>query len=479
MSYEKWMGTDQSLIDLQNLEAEVAELRKAAAANGDRQAFFFLDDQEDSQDDNRMGAHLIERVGEVAVIRVGGSLVNNHDSYHRYFPGRVTSYEAIIGATSILQHDETVKRVVLRVGSSGGAVTGVSRAAEAIRKLDGVKPVTSHVETHAFSAGYWLAAAGREVVAGDPMAEFGSIGTLLVQMSRNRMLEDNGIDAKIFRAGEFKAVGHPAEALTDIGQKYLQADVEKANNFFLEHISKRRNVSIGAKEVWAEGKTFFAIEAQSVGLVDRVEALDDLLVRFSGAQNHHNRSYGMNLSPEKLARIEAGACPKDVLSADELKQYQAEAEEAAKTAEVTTDEEATKTAEAEEAAAAKKAAESSTIDASLSDLLKENGRLEARLEARDEQLADLKGKLTAQEATFGSLMAIAVDAVNNREMALGKPKTDPSTPEGLVSAYHTLSTEMSARFNTGQRSASTPTREEEAQVTGIPRRLQVRRQGVN
>lgn len=471
MNYQYWMGTEDSLLALQQLEAEVAELRKSAATGGERQAFLFFDDLDEEQDDARLGSHLIEKVGEAGVIKVRGSLVPGHEGWHRFMAGRVTSYEAIIGATQILAEDESVKRVILKVGSGGGAVTGVSRAAEAIRRLDRQKPVVSHVDSMSLSAGYWLASSGREVVAGDPMAEFGSIGTLMVHMSRARMAEEMGIDVTVFRAGEYKAVGHPMEQLSEEAKAYLQADVEKANSFFLEHVSKRRNLMVSAKGIWAEGKTFFAAEAQSVGLVDRVEALDDLLIRASGAANHHNRSYGMNISPEKLARIEAGARPEDVLTAEELKAYQAAIEGEAETE--APDAEGPGKDAAEEVPEDPQAVAGDELDVTA--LIKDNGRLEARLEARDERIAELEGKLLGQKSTLDSLMAIGIDAVNKRQLALGKPQTQPSTPEALITAFHDLSAEMSARFKVGQQSAAVDTREDVESNSFIPRNLQLRK----
>lgn len=471
MNYQYWMGTEDSLLALQQLEAEVAELRKSAAqGGGERQAFLFFDDLEEEGDDTRMGSHLIEKVGEAGVIKVSGSLVPGHEGWHRFMSGRVTSYEALIGATQILAEDESVKRVILKVGSGGGAVTGVSRAAEAVRRLDRQKPVVSHVDSMAFSAGYWLASSAREVVAGDPMAEFGSIGTLMVHMSRARMAEEMGIDVTVFRAGEYKAVGHPMEQLTDEAKAYLQADVEKANSFFLEHVSKRRNLMVSAKGIWAEGKTFFAAEAQSVGLVDRVEALDDLLIRASGAANHHNRSYGMNISPETLARIEAGARPEDVLTAEELKAYQAAIEGEAET-EASAGDESEPTGQQ----SAEEPQEGTQAVADVTALLKDNGRLEARLEARDERIAELEAKLSAQQSTFESLMAIGIDAVNKRQLALGKPQTQPSTPEALVNAFHDLSAEMATRFKVGQQSAAVDTQKDVEAESFIPRHLQLRK----
>lgn len=471
MSYQYWMGTEASLHELQALEAEVAELRRLAAARGDRQAFLFLDDEDDMPGARALGHHLIERIegSDTALLKVAGSLVPTHQAWHPHMAGRVTSYEALAGAAHLLAEDDSVKRVVLKVASSGGAVTGVDRAAERIRWLDRHKPVVSHVDSMAFSAGYWLASSAREVVAGGRMAEFGSIGTLMVHQSLHRMAQDEGIDVTVFRAGDHKAMGHPLEALTDEARAYLQADVDKTNTFFLEHVSRRRNLMISDQRVWADGKTFFAAEAQSVGLVDRIADLDDLIIRASSAANHH-RSYGMSIPAEKLARIEAGASPEDVLNDAELTAYQTalaeepEAEPEAQAAEPEPEQELDFEPEARTAEAA-----------AHTQLLKDLGRLEAKLETRDERISELEAKLAAREETFASLTAIGIEAVNKRQLALGKVQSQPATAEALISTFHELSAEMTKRFPVGQQSRSADLDNDGESAGNIPRHLQVRK----
>lgn len=494
MKYQYWMGTEDSLLDLQKAESEVAELRKAAAVNGSRQAFMFFDDDGD-EDDRRTGSHLVEVVGDVGVIKVSGSLVNSHQGWHRYLAGRVTSYEAIAGALQILTEDDSVSEVLLQIASGGGQVVGLDALAQKIRRVDAIKPVRAHTETAAFSAAYWIGSSAREFTA-SRMAEVGSIGTLMVHQSLARMADKEGIDITVFRAGKYKAAGHPMEQLSEEHREYLQKDIETANMFFLEHVSKRRNLMISEKGTWAEGKTFFAGEAQKVGLVDRVSNLEDMFSGSASGAAYQRRSSEMNISEEKLAQIEAGANPEDVLSESELKQYNATIADVAKTASdedgsvdiaqekldrITEGEKPEDVLAADELekyladnpAKPEAAAEDAPPAKEFSDLLKDFGRLEARLEARDEKIAELEGRLTARDETFKSLMAIGVDALQKRQVALGKATTDPSTPEALVGAYHDVSTEMAKRFRVGQQSADQKTEEEESEY--VPRSLQVRR----
>lgn len=500
MRYQYWMGTEDSLLDLQKVEAEVSDLRKAAAANGNRQAFMFFDD-EDESDDRRIGAHLIEVVGGIGAIKVSGSLVNSHQFWHQYMSGRVTSYEAIAGALKILAEDASVEEILLQIASGGGQVTGLDALAQKIRRVDANKPVRAHTETSAFSAAYWIGSSAREFTA-SRMAEVGSIGTLMVHQSLARMADKEGIDITVFRAGKYKAAGHPMEALSEEHREYLQKDVETANMFFLEHVAKRRNLAISEKGTWAEGLTFFAGDAQRVGLVDRIVNLEDLFSKSASGAAYQRRSSEMKISQEKLAQIEAGANPEDVLSESELKEYNAAIDGVAKNASaeegvgegvaiaqakldrITAGEAPEDVLEASELEKFRadnpespgKDAEESSPGKAYSDLLKEFGRLEARLEVRDEKITELEARLASRDKTFESLMAIGVDALQKRQVALGKAVTEPGTPEALINSYHDVSAEMAKRFRVGKQSIDQKTEDDES-ADSVPRSLQVRKQG--
>lgn len=460
--FQFWFGTEDSLMAL--IETEKMAHENFVSLMGQRKAFF---DDMDDEAGARKGAYLLENSGGTGVIKVNGSLTNGYRWYHEMMDGRVTSYEAISDAIDLALEDPAIDNIVLSIQSGGGAVTGIDALGEKIRRADQIKPIKAHTQTAAYSAAYWLASSTREVLA-TRMAEVGSIGAMMVHTSLARMAQEKGIDVTIFRAGKYKAIGHPMEELTEEAKAYLQNDVEKANMFFLEHVSRRRNLLMSDKGRWAEGKTFFAGEAIDVGLVDRIASLEDVL-RASSAQTHGR--YRMLISEEKRAQIAAGARPEDVLTAEELTAYQAEvpSDESTSSSEDTIEAKHARIAAGEKAEDVLTAEElkdwqaanpdtSTTVpeglQAEYNQLLKDNGKLEARLEAAEANLAAGQERLATAQAQIASLQEVGKLAVNNLQVALGLPKESPGTPEGLVSAYNELQGKMAARFNTGQLSKS-------------------------
>ncbi|MCY1425941.1 signal peptide peptidase SppA, 36K type [compost metagenome] len=383
------------------------------------------------------------------MIKVHGSLTNAYAWWHPYAQGSVTSYEAIADALSIAVAEEGVHSIYLDIASGGGVVRGLDIMSDTIRRADSAKPVYAHTDSHMFSAALWAGVSARRVTA-SRMSEVGSIGTLLVLPNYTKALAEAGVEYHVFRAGEFKALGLPFEELSDEAKAYIQDNLDKTNKFFLEHVSRRRNLMMSEKSQWAEGKTFFAEEGLAVGLIDQVTTLADLLG--SGASTTHQRDprrFEMNISQEKLAQIAAGADPKVVLTAEELEHYEAAL--------------ASETEEPEEGEGEKTGTEGEgdkpapVVGADVANLLKENGKLEAKLEAA---LADSQAKqaaLGASQAQLANLLVVAKAAVCGLQTALGQPREAKATAGEVVAQFNDLQGQMAKRFPVGRQTAADPT----------------------
>lgn len=448
-----WLGTEDAFYAWQGLEEKFFGMVK------DVQAFGGPEEEDPDEIDinfgvpkGRMGIKLLERIGNTAVVKVHGSLVAKYAWWHDFFLGHVTSYEALGDALEIAVKAEGVNRILLDIGSGGGMVMGLDNLSQRIKWARNYVQVHAHTDSAAFSAAYWVASAAQKVTA-SPMSEVGSIGTLLITYEMTKAAEQDGIKYHVFRAGEFKALGNPYEELSEKAAQVIQNRLEETNQFFLKHVSTQRNLLMSDRQRWAEGKTFFAEEAKVVGLIDGVLTLDDVIGSGASHNPTSDRRYGdMNISAEKLAQIAAGADPKDVLTAEELKFYQESlSSEAAEEAE---EQEGEQEGGEEEEDAGSEAADANF---DILGLNKQIGKLEAKLEIAGEQMADLKGKLEAKESDMQALLVVAQAALGNLAKALGKPKEIPSSATAVVAKFNELQAEMAQRFKVGRQSAETPT----------------------
>jgi signal peptide peptidase SppA len=433
-----WMGDESAHVTLAALEEKFMGQVKAFDDGGE-------DPVRDTSFDcltDRKGLYLLERVGDKAILKVHGSLTNAYVWWHEYMAGQVTSYEAIKDALMICADDTAIKSIYMDFATGGGVVRGLDTASEMIKRVGAIKPVFAHTDSHAFSAGYWLACTAKQVTA-SRMAEIGSIGTLIVLENYTGAAEMSGVKYHVFRAGEFKALGLPYEDLTEKAAAYIQDNLEKTNKFFLEHVSRNRNLMMSDRPQWGEGQTFFAEAGMAVGLIDRVTTLAELIG--SGASQpltSDQRRYEMKISPEKLAQIAAGADPQSVLSAEELIQYQASlAGEPEAVAEVPAV--AVVVAEEQEPVA-------QAVAGDVAALLKETGKLEAKLEDANAKLAEAETAKVAMQGQMDALQAVAQAAVANLQNALQLPKEAKSSPVEIVAQYTELQTMMATRFNRQQ-----------------------------
>lgn len=460
-----WLGTEQALQSLASHEVKFSLDKEAYA----RSPFDFDDGDYRMDPDfgvpaDRKGLTVLEKVGEHTVLKVHGSLTPSFRRYHAWFPGEVTSYEAIKDALAIVA-EAGIDRIVMDFNSGGGAVRGldgVTTLMESLQK-NGLY-IHGHTDSASFSASYWMMA-GCDDVTASRMAEVGSIGTMAVHMAMVNTEENRGVKFTVFKEGEFKGIGNPYEELGDKEKKYFQDNLRETNAFFLNHIVAKRGVDLDNTDAWAEGKTFYAAKAVKNGLIDRVTTLDDLIGSGASADTTGDkRKFEMKISAEKLAQITAGAAPESVLTAAELKQYNDHlAEEAAKDP-VPTEEELAAKAEADRIALLAENGGDDTVETDkpqvaatqqLMDAVRANGRLEAKVEGLTAELAKVRGELESAQATANSLVVLGQAAVKNLQVATRSPVETKATAAEVLGQYNDLSSKMASMFKVGQQSEET------------------------
>lgn len=292
-----WAGTEESLAQYaMNL---ALQLKHGYQSSND----------DDDEEDNR--PRLLNIQGSVAVISIRGALTNRDSGYGSY----ETTYPEIRQALIAAAVDPQVKSIVLDINSGGGAVTGVSDTANLIRKVDGIKPVHAFTDGMMCSAAYWLGCSARSVKATE-MSEVGSIGVITTHVSFFRMYQEVGIDATVIRAGEFKALGHPMEQLSDKAKGVIQAQLDQMYGMFAGYVADRRSMSVDLfNQTAGEGRVFIGVKAVDAGLVDAITNFDKLISTLE-EQNQAStpayqrpggaRPFGASATAEAAAQVFAG-----------------------------------------------------------------------------------------------------------------------------------------------------------------------------
>lgn len=183
----------------------------------------------------------------------------------------VSPLEAMLGAADIntisdnidaFEADPMVKKVVFRVNSPGGTVTGVPELASKIR---GMKKPTMAYGEEANSAALWLAAAADRFTA-LPSGSIGSVGVYMVIPDFSQAYADAGVRMVVIKSRQspLKGAGIEGTSLTEAQIADLQAQVDSIDEEFMASIKMTRtNVSQDA----FTGGTFTGKQAVNLGLV--------------------------------------------------------------------------------------------------------------------------------------------------------------------------------------------------------------------
>lgn len=176
--------------------------------------------------------------------------------------------------------DSSVKGVLLRIDSPGGAVGASQELYEAVLSLDHVKPVVATIGNLGASGGYYAALGARRIWA-NPGSLTGSVGVITQFTDVHELLDKLGVKTQVVKSAEFKDAGSPFRAMTDREKALFQAMVSDVYAQFREVVATRRKVDSIALDTLADGRVLTGRQAFRAGLVDSLgtcdQAKDDLI----------------------------------------------------------------------------------------------------------------------------------------------------------------------------------------------------------
>jgi len=174
---------------------------------------------------------------------------------------------------------ESIKGIILVIDSGGGEGNASRLITETIAARN--KPVVAFCDDFTCSAAYDIAAAADRVVANAATARIGSIGTYLTIVDFSKQLEKEGINLIEIYAEQSKDKNRDYYEALSGNHAPLKAVVNRYNDAFLARIRQNRPQAIATEQEWNTGKLFFADQALSLGLIDAIDSLDNVLNYFS------------------------------------------------------------------------------------------------------------------------------------------------------------------------------------------------------
>ncbi len=234
---------------------------------------------------------------EIAVLYAVGTLVDGPSTSNPFTGALTTGSETIARAAEQLRLDSRVEAVVLRIDSPGGSVTASDVMWRALRRLAEEKPLIVSMGDVAASGGYYIAVAGRTILAG-PDTITGSIGVFSGKFDLSGLYRGLGVETELFLRGKRAALLSLEQAWDDDERAAVQASMETLYDLFLERIATgRTHFQKETLEPLAGGRVWTGTAARSCGLVDRPEGLMTAIDLAAIAADIGDGEYELVISP--------------------------------------------------------------------------------------------------------------------------------------------------------------------------------------
>lgn len=190
--------------------------------------------------------------------------------------GAITDAEETVTFIRKLRKDSSVKGVILRINSPGGAFGPSQEIYMAVKRLAAVKPVIASLSAVAASGGYYAACPATKIFA-NPGTITGSIGVMTQFANVQELLQKLGVTFESLTTGQLKDAGSPFKPLSPEQRVYLEQLIADLNKQFSGAVAAERKLSPQAVAAIADGRAMTGVRGKELGLVDRLGGLEDAL----------------------------------------------------------------------------------------------------------------------------------------------------------------------------------------------------------
>jgi protease IV len=190
--------------------------------------------------------------------------------------GAIMDAGGVTADLKTFRENPSVKAVVVRVDSPGGAVGPSQEICREIRKTAEKKKIIASMGSVAASGGYYIASAADKIMA-NPGTITGSIGVIMSYTNLEELFGKIGLSPVVIKSGEYKDIASPVREMTEEERVLLQEFAGDLHDQFINDVAKGRGMDVAAVRQLADGRVFSGKKAQEVGLVDHLGNLEDAI----------------------------------------------------------------------------------------------------------------------------------------------------------------------------------------------------------
>ncbi len=201
--------------------------------------------------------------------------------------------------------NKSIKAVILRIDSPGGAVGPSQEIYNEVIKLQMKKPVVVSMASVAASGGYYIAAPAKRLFA-NPGTITGSIGVIMSFPNYEGLMEKVGVSSVVIKSGKFKDIGSASRPFSDDERQLMQSLIDDVHSQFVEAVSLGREMPAEKVLNLSDGRIFSGRQALKVGLIDELGGFQDAVAytaKLAGLDDDPDLVYPEVEKPSLFERI--------------------------------------------------------------------------------------------------------------------------------------------------------------------------------
>lgn len=171
------------------------------------------------------------------------------------------------------EEDSSIKAIIVRIDSPGGAVGPSQEIHDAIKRVKKIKPVVASFESVAASGGFYVAVAADRIVS-NPGTLTGSIGVIMNMANLSELYKWAKVERYNIKSGKFKDVGADTRAMSPEERELVQSLIDNVYNQFLKAVADGRRLPVDKVKPFADGRVLSGEQAFEAGLVDKLGGID-------------------------------------------------------------------------------------------------------------------------------------------------------------------------------------------------------------
>ena len=210
--------------------------------------------------------------GNVAVIDISGPIVAQKDT--KFLFEEVTSSDEIRKLIRTADKNDRIKAIIFEINSPGGSAVASEEIASEIQKTN--KTTVAWIREIGTSGAYWVASSTDYVIA-NRMSITGSIGVIASYLGFSGFLAEHNVTYERLVSGNLKDIGSPFKEMTEEERILFQKSLDEIHDFFIEEITKNRNLRKRDIEKIATGTFYIGAKAKDLGLVDKLGSREEVI----------------------------------------------------------------------------------------------------------------------------------------------------------------------------------------------------------